>query len=264
MTNEARPESIGRRHTNNRIALAGKRLIDVLFGTFALLLAVPVMLGAALLVLICDGRPILFRQQRVGRHGKPFTILKFRTMVTGAERMVDQLQARNERRGPLFKLTNDPRVTRVGRLLRDSSIDELPQLLNVIRGEMSLVGPRPALASETARFAPSFAEARHQVRPGITGLWQVSARDHAAFDAYERLDRLYVESRTLRLDLAILVLTLPVVVLGAWRRVIGNGVAAAEPVAVVTAPWQSTLWYRRNARAAEASLLAVHQQHQAG
>lgn len=225
-------------------ALPGKRLFDVMGATVILLAVLPVMAAVALVVLLIDGRPILFRQVRVGRSGRLFTILKFRTMVSGAEQMVDGLKAHNERRGPLFKLTHDPRVTRIGRFLRDSSLDELPQLLNVIRGDMSLVGPRPALPEETLAFRLEHLAARQQVRPGITGLWQISARDEAAFEAYEHLDQMYVEHASPWLDITILLRTIPVVVGGAWRR--RRGSAASAPAdTVASVPWQSTAWYGR-------------------
>ena len=221
----------------------GKRVFDVVGATIILLLVLPIVAAVALLVLLTDGRPILFRQERVGRGGRRFTILKFRTMVTGAERMLDDLQAHNERRGPLFKMTHDPRVTRIGRFLRDSSIDELPQLLNVIRGDMSLVGPRPALPRETLEFRFEHVEARQQVRPGITGLWQISARDKAGFDEYERLDRMYVERLSPWLDMMILLRTVPAVFGGAARKLTGATAPAAG--AIATVPWQATAWYGR-------------------
>jgi lipopolysaccharide/colanic/teichoic acid biosynthesis glycosyltransferase len=226
-----------------------KRLLDLVLTTVVLVVALPVMAAAAIAVLIFDGRPVLFRQERVGRDGVPFTILKFRTMVRGAERMLDELRSRNERRGPLFKLTGDPRVTGLGRLLRESSVDELPQLLNVLRGHMSLVGPRPALPAETSQFGPDLARTRQRVRPGITGLWQVRARHEPSFEAYERLDRLYVEHRTIRLDLAILVLTVPVVVGTAVRRLTHAGAPIGPRRRAGVAgslPWPSTLWYQRS------------------
>ena len=156
---------------------------------------------------------MLFRQRRVGRDGVEFQMLKFRSMCTDAEERLAALKlAGNDRTGPLFKLDGvDPRVTRIGRFLRASSLDELPQLLNVMRGDMSLVGPRPALASEVAEF-PADLNARHRVRPGITGLWQVEARDNPSFEAYRRLDLFYVENWSLALDLVILLGTVEQVV----------------------------------------------------
>jgi lipopolysaccharide/colanic/teichoic acid biosynthesis glycosyltransferase len=245
MTYDSPPNITPLAEPTNSAALPGKRLFDVLGATAILLLVLPVIAAVALLVLVTDGRPILFRQERVGRRGQRFTILKFRTMVRDAERMLDDLQNHNERRGPLFKMTHDPRVTRIGRFLRDSSLDELPQLLNVIRGDMSLVGPRPALPLETLEFRFEHLLARQQVRPGITGLWQISARDEAGFEAYERFDRIYVEQIGLRLDLTILLRTVPAVLGGALRRMSRSAPAGAPAPAVASLPWQSTAWYSR-------------------
>ena len=204
MTYDSPPEiSLPEPHPST--ALPGKRLFDVMGATVILLAVLPVMAAVALVVLLIDGRPILFRQVRVGRRGRLFTILKFRTMVSGAEQMVDGLKAHNERRGPLFKLTHDPRVTRIGRFLRDSSLDELPQLLNVLLGDMSLVGPRPT------SFAPETYAVWHGQRleatPGITGLWQVQGRNTTTFDERLRLDVKYIREMSLRLDLKIMLLT---------------------------------------------------------
>ena len=155
---------------------------------------------------------MLFRQQRVGRDEHDFELLKFRTMVVDAEARLAELADVNARSGPLFKLAVDPRVTRVGRFLRATSLDELPQLINVVRGDMSLVGPRPALRSEVEQF-PDPLRRRHGVRPGITGLWQVEARDNPSFDAYERLDVFYVRNWSLALDIVILLGTVEQLVL---------------------------------------------------
>lgn len=194
-----------------------KRSLDVVVASVALLLASPVMVLAALAVKTADGGPILFEQWRIGRGGRRFRMRKFRTMVVDAESQLVALAARNERRGgPLFKLDDDPRVTLVGRLLRATSIDELPQLFNVLGGTMSLVGPRPALPSEVAEFDARL-HTRHDVRPGITGLWQIEARDDESFAAYRRCDVYYVENWSLRLDLAILARTIPAVVGRGWR-----------------------------------------------
>lgn len=230
---------------NRRAVLACKRLIDVVGSLVALVLIIPVLAAVALALLISDGRPVLFRQARVGRGGRTFTILKFRTMVKDAERMLGELQSQNERQGPLFKLTHDPRVTRLGRFLRDSSIDELPQLLNVLKGDMSLVGPRPALPAETAQFGQELRDTRQRVRPGITGLWQIKARDNASFEEYERLDCEYVEALTVRRDLAILALTLPAVIGNARHRLTGSPAHVPE-VATSLAPWQATALYGRH------------------
>ena len=211
------PQMPGASPRGGRAFEAVKRVIDVVLASILVVLTLPLLLLAALAVLVLDGRPVLFRQTRVGRHGRLFTMYKFRTMVPGAEHQLIDLRDRNERHGPLFKLTHDPRVTRVGRLLRESSIDELPQLFNVLRGSMSLVGPRPALPDETESFHPELL-LRHQVRPGITGLWQVHSRDDSSFEHYHRLDLQYVRERSLRLDVLILLKTVPTVVLRAYDR----------------------------------------------
>lgn len=184
-----------------------KRGLDLLLGSFLLLAATPVLVLSCLAIWVESGRPFLFRQARTGRNGSPFSMLKLRTMVTDAAEQLDGLRSQNERRdGPLFKMEEDPRVTKVGRFLRATSIDELPQLANVLRGEMSLVGPRPALPDEVAQFDEELL-ARFGMRPGITGLWQVEARDSPSFAAYRHLDLFYVENWTLTMDLSILAQT---------------------------------------------------------
>ncbi len=189
-----------------------KRVFDVVVAGIVALLAAPVLAAAAVLIKLEDKGPVLFRQVRIGRDGKPFEILKFRTMVVDAEARLAELAATNERRGPLFKMDHDPRITRIGRFLRATSLDELPQLLNVLNGTMSLVGPRPALPKEVAAF-PAELNDRHRVRPGITGLWQVEARDNPSFEAYLRLDLFYVKNWSLPLDLLILLATVDHIVL---------------------------------------------------
>jgi exopolysaccharide biosynthesis polyprenyl glycosylphosphotransferase len=180
-----------------------KRMVDIIVSSVLLALASPVFAVVAILVKRTDGGPVFFRQRRVGRDDHDFEILKFRTMVVDAEARLGELERGNQRSGPLFKLSVDPRVTRIGNFLRKTSLDELPQLLNVLKGEMSLVGPRPALRREVDEF-PHELRQRHHVRPGITGLWQVEARDNPAFDAYQRLDLFYVRNWSLSLDLMIM------------------------------------------------------------
>src|SRR6266540_1278670 len=158
------------------------------------------------------GGPVLFRQARVGMHRQPFTVLKFRTMVREAELQLADLASRNEADGPLFKLRDDPRITRVGRLLRRYSLDELPQLFNVLKGEMSLVGPRPPLPTEFARYEDWQLD-RLEVRPGITGLWQVSGRSELSFDEYVRLDLFYIENWSMLYDLFVVAKTVPILLL---------------------------------------------------
>jgi exopolysaccharide biosynthesis polyprenyl glycosylphosphotransferase len=188
-----------------------KRALDVAVSVVGIIVTGPIMLAAAAIVKVQDGGPILFRQVRVGKDGTLFRVFKFRSMVIDAEARLKALEEANERSGPLFKMDRDPRVTRFGRILRSSSIDELPQLFNVLRGEMSLVGPRPALPAEVARFDDQLA-ARSKVRPGITGLWQVEARDNPAFSAYRRLDLFYVENWSATLDLVIMLATVEQVI----------------------------------------------------
>lgn len=222
-----------------RAARLAKRVLDVTASATLLVLLAPVLAAVALAVLVCDGRPVFYRQVRVGRGGRPFTMVKVRTMVPDADRLLDDLRHRNERCGPLFKLGDDPRVTRSGRWLRATSLDELPQLANVLVGSMSLVGPRPALYEERAQFPPSLLE-REEVRPGITGPWQLHGRLDADFATYCRLDLGYVRSWTLRGDLALLARTPFVVLRHAWARtVVARGAArpaaGAEPAAAVAA-----------------------------
>jgi lipopolysaccharide/colanic/teichoic acid biosynthesis glycosyltransferase len=154
---------------------------------------------------------VFYRQERIGKNGRPFALLKFRTMVQGAEALRTLLDYRNEASGPLFKVRDDPRITPLGRWLRRLSIDELPQLLNVMRGEMSLVGPRPPLATEVALYE-DWHRARLEVRPGITGLWQVGGRSNLSFDDYVRLDLFYIENWSITYDLFIMAKTIPAVV----------------------------------------------------
>ena len=188
-----------------------KRVNDLALTMVGLLIISPLMLGIAAVIKLQDGGPVMFRQARIGRDGKPFTMLKFRSMVVDAEDRKLELMANNEGKGGLFKLSHDPRVTRFGQFLRDFSLDELPQLFNVLAGSMSLVGPRPHLASELAQM-PSEAIRRSLVTPGLTGLWQVSGRSNLEGGDAVRLDLRYVENWSLTLDLQILWKTISAVV----------------------------------------------------
>ena len=187
----------------SRLARALKRLVDIVVSSIVLLLASPVFAVVAVLIKRTDNGAVFFRQRRVGQDDGEFDILKFRTMVVDAEARLGELEHDNQRSGPLFKLSVDRESPRIGNFLRRTSLDELPQLLNVLKGEMSLVGPRPALRREVDEF-PHELRQRHHVRPGITGLWQVEARDNPAFDAYQRLDLFYVRNWSLSLDLMIM------------------------------------------------------------
>ncbi|MDA3040178.1 MAG: sugar transferase [Actinomycetota bacterium] len=187
-----------------------KRTFDLVLATSGLLVAVPIGVATALAIMLDSGGPVFFRQSRVGQHGVAFDVLKFRTMVANAEDVLSNLEDANEAAGPLFKMRSDPRVTRVGQFLRKTSLDELPQLWNVVRGEMSLVGPRPALAAEMASWDDDLF-GRLRVKPGITGMWQVSGRSEASFEDYTRLDLYYVDNWSLFIDLTLLLRTVPAV-----------------------------------------------------
>ncbi|MEY2452346.1 MAG: hypothetical protein QOD92_1920 [Acidimicrobiaceae bacterium] len=190
--------------------LTVKRAMDIVLSSVLLIVTSPALLIAAVAIKLHDRGPVFFRQVRVGRNGKEITVHKLRTMSVDAESRLLEIKHLNERVGPLFKTEADPRVTRVGAFLRSTSLDEIPQLLDVLRGDMSLVGPRPALPDEVAEFDDELL-GRLRVRPGVTGLWQVEARDKPSFDAYRRLDLFYVENWSLLLDLAIVIDTLPAV-----------------------------------------------------
>lgn len=185
-----------------------KRTFDVVVATSLLAFASPVLILASMAIRLTSRGPTLFRQKRVGRGGVTFEMLKLRTMVNDAEGRLADLRHHNEADGPMFKMRSDPRVTRVGRLLRRFSLDELPQLWNVLRGEMTLVGPRPALPEEMRQWG---AEVHHRlsVNPGITGMWQVSGRSNLSFEDYTRLDLYYVDNWSLWRDVVILFRTLP-------------------------------------------------------
>ena len=189
-----------------------KRLIDVTLATCALLTASLILLIIAAAIKLDSPGPVFFRQERIGRAGKPFRIFKFRSMTADAWQQRDTVAQLNEVDGPLFKMENDPRVTRVGALIRRTSLDELPQLINVVRGEMSLVGPRPLPTEESDRIDGA-ALARLDVKPGITGLWQVCGRSDLAYADLQHLDSVYVQSWSLMWDLRIMVQT-PHVVFG--------------------------------------------------
>jgi exopolysaccharide biosynthesis polyprenyl glycosylphosphotransferase len=188
-----------------------KRAFDILAAGLGLVLISPLWLAIAAAIKLTSRGPGLYRQERVGRGGRPFTMLKFRTMVQGAEALVVDLNDKNEASGPLFKLREDPRCTRVGRWLRRWSLDELPQLINVLKGEMSLVGPRPPLPAEVSEYEHDWHHWRFEARPGITGMWQVNGRSDVAFDDYVRLDLFYIENWSLSMDLFLILKTLPAI-----------------------------------------------------
>jgi exopolysaccharide biosynthesis polyprenyl glycosylphosphotransferase len=186
------------------------RIFDYTVALIGLLLTLPILLVSMVAIRLESKGPVIFRQVRTGVNGQHFEILKLRTMYDGAEAMKAELMEHNESDGPLFKMRDDPRVTRVGRVLRKFSIDELPQFWNVVRGEMSVVGPRPALPSEVAQWEEDVHE-RLRVLPGITGIWQVSGRSEATFSDYKRLDHFYIDNWSLAHDVRIVARTLGVV-----------------------------------------------------
>ena len=195
--------------------LSIKRALDVVGAGAMLILAAPLMALLAIAIRIEDGGSPIFKQVRVGKGGTRFTIFKFRTMVANAEKL--QIDLTNDHEGPVFKMTNDPRITRVGRLLRKTSMDELPQLFNILRGEMSLVGPRPLPVHEVEAAPVSFLD-RHMVKPGLTGRWQVSGRSDTGFKELDELDRWYVDNWSLGQDLEILARTVPAVLMARGAR----------------------------------------------
>ena len=191
-----------------------KRIMDILISVVMLVVGSPFFLLVSGLIKLTDGGPVFFRQTRVGLNGRMFQMLKFRSMVVDAEeRKCALLEKNKNREGITFKLENDPRVTWIGRWLRRSSVDEMPQLFNVIKGEMSLVGPRPPLPYEVLQYGP-FERKRLKVKPGLTCLWQVNGRSDLSFSHQVQLDIAYINNRSFRLDLEILMRTIPVVLTG--------------------------------------------------
>jgi exopolysaccharide biosynthesis polyprenyl glycosylphosphotransferase len=198
---------------HSRVKLALKRGIDILGSSLLLILAVPILAAASLAIRLTSPGPVLFRQVRCGLNGRQFVMLKLRTMYVDADRRKQELLDLNEMDGPVFKIQNDPRVTPVGRVLRRLSIDELPQLWDVLRGDMSLVGPRPAVPVEVGEYQ-TFERRRLSMRPGLTCIWQVNGRNEIGFDDWVRLDLEYIDTWSLGNDLKILARTLPAVLSG--------------------------------------------------
>jgi len=196
-----------------RIYFVAKRCLDVIAASIGLVVLAPPFALTALLIRLGSRGPVFFHQSRAGLGGRPFILLKFRSMRVDAELQRRQLAHRNEMDGPIFKMRDDPRITRLGRFLRRSSLDELPQLLNVLRGQMSLVGPRP-LPVEEAQQLPLKFQRRHDVPPGLTGLWQVSGRNDLPYERMMELDLEYVERCSFWLDLRILLATIPATICG--------------------------------------------------
>ncbi len=200
-------------------ALLIKGFIDRVMALAGLIVGAPILLLIALAIRLGGKGPILFRQERAGLHGRPFVMFKFRTMHNDAEMQRDEMQKFNQMSGPVFKMDRDPRVTKVGRLLRKTSLDELPQLWNVFKGEMSLVGPRPLPLYEVAKFETPSQRRRLSMKPGLTCLWQVSGRNEVKnFEQWVRLDLEYIDNWSLWLDIRILLRTIPVVLTGVGAR----------------------------------------------
>ena len=190
-----------------------KRWIDIIGTLTILTVSIPIILVTIILIKVTSPGPLLFKQKRVGRGGQIFTLYKFRSMVADAEEKLGMLQHKNEIPGPVFKIKKDPRVTPVGKFIRKWSIDELPQLLNVLKGEMSLVGPRPPIPGEVMQYKPQYLK-RLAVKPGLTCIWQVSGRSHIPFEQWMELDAEYVDNWSIGLDIKLLLQTIPAVILG--------------------------------------------------
>ena len=188
-----------------------KRGTDIAVALFLLVLFLPIIPVVTILIKLDSPGPLFFRQKRVGRNGKIFDFFKFRSMFSGAENVIGALRPLSSVDGPVFKIKDDPRVTRVGRFLRRSSLDELPQLFNVLKGDMSIVGPRPNLPSEVSQYLP-WQKRRLEVTPGITCFWQIAGRSHIGFQEWMRLDLEYVRKRSYITDLKIMFKTVPAVI----------------------------------------------------
>lgn len=191
-------------YQDNRIYLFFKRIIDIFGSGVGLIILSPLFLIVAIAIKFEDSKgSVLFSQKRVGQYGKEFNMYKFRSMVSNAEELKDKLMEQNEMSGPMFKMKHDPRITKVGKFIRKTSIDELPQLINILKGQMSLVGPRPSLPKEVAKFEPWMLE-RLEVKPGLTCYWQVMGRNDIDFEDWMKLDVKYVHDRNLWLDIKLI------------------------------------------------------------
>ena len=193
----------------NRYYLFIKRGVDILGSIIGLILAFPIMIIVMILIKLEDPKgPIFFKQIRSGMNGSTFEMYKFRSMYVDAEDRLEELMHLNEPSGPVFKITNDPRITRIGKFIRNTSLDELPQLLNVLKGDMSIVGPRPALPRETIQYTP-YQMQRLLVKPGIMCIWQVSGRNNIEFEEWVELDLEYIQKRSVLLDMKLILMTIP-------------------------------------------------------
>lgn len=195
---------------DTQVYLVLKRVMDIIGATFGLILASPIMIMVALLIKLEDPKgPIMFTQERNGQYPKTFTMYKFRSMYVDAEERLQELMHLNEQTGPVFKMKDDPRITKVGKFIRKTSLDELPQLINVLKGDMSIVGPRPAIPREVKLYNHHQMQ-RLLVKPGITCIWQVSGRNHIGFHDWVELDIKYIKTRNLWLDIKLILMTIPV------------------------------------------------------
>ena len=183
-----------------------KRIIDIVASFTGLILLSPLILIVSMLIKLESKGEVIFKQKRVGLNGKEFYMYKFRSMVINAEELKEQLESQNEMSGPMFKIKDDPRITKVGKFIRKTSIDELPQLINVIKGDMSLVGPRPSLPKEVKKFEQWMME-RLEVKPGLTCIWQISGRNNIDFEDWMKLDIKYIRERSFKLDIKLILKT---------------------------------------------------------
>lgn len=193
-----------------------KRLFDIVASLVALVLLFPLFLAVSILIKLSSKGPVFFKQKRVGQYGKIFEILKFRSMISNAEKLKNTLQNQNEQSGPVFKIGNDPRITKIGKFIRKYSIDELPQLINVLVGDMSIVGPRPALYEEVMKYE-DWQRRRLSMKPGITCIWQVSGRNNISFEKWMYLDMQYIDHWNLWKDFNLILKTIPAVILGTGK-----------------------------------------------
>lgn len=194
---------------DSNVYLVLKRIMDIIGATLGLILASPIMLMVVILIKFEDPKgPIMFAQERNGQYPKTFKMYKFRSMYVDAEERLQELMHLNEQTGPAFKMKNDPRITKVGKFIRKTSLDELPQLINVLKGDMSIVGPRPAIPREVKLYNHHQMQ-RLLVKPGITCIWQVSGRNHIGFDDWVELDIEYIRTRNLWLDIKLILKTIP-------------------------------------------------------
>jgi exopolysaccharide biosynthesis polyprenyl glycosylphosphotransferase len=189
-----------------------KRLLDILISAFVLLVWTPIFVLIAVLIKLDSRGPVFFVQERMGYNKRRFYMFKFRTMVTDAEARLREIEHLNEKEGPIFKISNDPRITRVGKYLRKFSLDEFPQLINVLLGDMSLVGPRPLSIRDALNLEESWQKRRFSVKPGMTCLWQISGRSNLSFEEWVELDLEYIDTWSLQLDWWILMRTVPAVI----------------------------------------------------